>query len=721
MKEDGSSVERERPLLKPPFGARLRPHPFNDEPPELPSDAVAVLEGSTFLVTNGAGDVPSGSVAGLFHEDTRLLSTYVLTVDGQPLRPLSVAQNDHHVASLFVTNAGSPSIGPHLLSVRRDRRMAHGFREEVQIRSHAHEPLRFVVSLEFAADFADLFEVKDAKIAREGAVGVRVTDAGRLVVVSYANGRFDAMTAVAFDRPARVEGTTASFDVEVPPRGLWGVRIVIRWWEDPLPALAVHEDGPLQETEREAERSLRRWRDRAPSLRAGWEPLERIYGRSVADVAALRLHLEVADGECEVPAAGMPWFMALFGRDPLLTSYEMLLVAPQLARGTLVTLGALQGERVEDFRDEQPGKMMHELRFGRLTALGRKPHSPYFGTVDATPLWLILLSELWRLSRDDALVRSLWSNATRALNWIDRYGDLDGDGYVEYATRSPQGLANQGWKDSWNAIQFADGRQAGPPIALCEVQGYVFDAKMRTAELAERVAGDERLAERLRREAGELRERFNDDFWLDERGGFYALALDHAKRPVDSLTSNVGHLLWSGIVPSDRARALADRLCSDELFSGWGVRTMSTAEAGFNPVGYHTGTVWPHDNALVAEGLARYGFRAEAGRIACGILEAAEHLGSRLPEVFAGYARADTEVPVRFPTASSPQAWASAAPIHLLRVMLGVAVGEDGIDVDPAVPPSLGRIRWEGVRAGSRRFDVTAAGREGTCEPDVAS
>lgn len=690
----------------------LRPRPFADEPPELPPDAVAVLEGSTFLVTNSAGDAEAGSVLGLFHQDTRLLSTYVLKLDGRALRPLSVAQADHHVLSLFVTNGPSYSIGPHQLSVRRDRRMARGFREDVQIRSHAGHPLTFEVRLELGADFADLFEVKDDRIAEEGDLDVRVEGVGRRIVFTYANGAFDAVTVVAFDRPATVEGTTATFGVELPTRGLWRLRVYVRWWEDVLP-LAVREEGSLEETASEAIRSLRLWRDRTPRLRAGWEPLERIYDRSIADVAALRLHLEVADREQEVPAAGMPWFMALFGRDPLLTSYEMLAVAPHLARGALTTLAALQGERMDDFRDEEPGRIMHELRLGRLTVLGRKPHRPYFGTIDATPLWLVVLSELWRWSGDDVIVRELWPNAIRALEWIDVFGDRDGDGYVEYATRSPEGLANQGWKDSWNAIVFSDGRAAEPPIALCEVQGYVYDAKLRTAELAQRVVGDGTLADRLRREASDLRERFDRDFWLDDRGGRYALALDRDKRPVDALTSNMGHLLWSGIVPEERAGAVAARLCSDELFSGWGVRTMSTADAGFNPVVYHNGTVWPHDNALIATGLARYGFREEARCVAEAMLEAAVHLGSRLPEVFAGYARADTRVPVRFPTASDPQAWASAAPIQLLRVLLGLRAGDGELTVDPFLPDRFGEVSLSGVPALGRTFDVAARGGRG--------
>jgi glycogen debranching enzyme len=325
----------------------------------------------------------------------------------------------------------------------------------------------------------------------------------------------------------------------------------------------------------------------------------------------------------------------------------------------------------------------------------------------------VLLSEYWRFTHDDACVHELKENALAALRWIDEYGDLDGDGYVEYKTRSRQGLDNQGWKDSGDGITFADGRLAEAPIALCEIQGYVFDAKRRVAELAERVWGDEELAARLRKEASELAERFERDFWIDARGGYYALGLDKDKALIDSKTSNMGHLLWSGIVSAKRAKTVAKQLLGEDMFTGWGIRTLSSEDMAFNPIGYHTGTVWPHDNSIIAEGLARYGYRKEANTIIEAMLAAAGYTGQRLPEAFAGYRREGGMFPVRYPTACSPQAWATAAPFLFLKTMLGLDVEDGKLVCDPLVPERLGRVILHGMHAFGSHYDVAAEGTSG--------
>jgi glycogen debranching enzyme len=377
-----------------------------------------------------------------------------------------------------------------------------------------------------------------------------------------------------------------------------------------------------------------------------------------------------------------------------------------MARATLKTLALLQGQKDDPFRDEEPGKILHELRFGELTAFEERPHSPYYGTADATPLFLVLLDEVERWTGNVDLVRGLEAEARAALAWIDDYGDRDKDGYVEYERRNTEtGLENQCWKDSWNSILFADGTLASGAIATCEIQGYVYDAKRRCARLAREVWDDPELAACLEDEAAALKERFNEDFWLPERQ-FFALALDGAKRQVDSLTSNIGHLLWSGIVDDDKAGAIARHLLGPQLFSGWGIRTMAEGERGYNPLGYHVGTVWPHDSSLIAAGLARYGYRDEAARIAFAVLEAAAFFRHRLPEVFAGYPRAQTGFPVEYPTACSPQAWASGAPLLLVTTLLGLEPGPDGVSTDPVLPDGIGRLELAfespvGVRRGT--------------------
>jgi glycogen debranching enzyme len=439
-------------------------------------------------------------------------------------------------------------------------------------------------------------------------------------------------------------------------------------------------------------------------LRAGWDDLVHTWNRSLADLAALRMHIpELADGD--LLAAGTPWFMTVFGRDTLVSSLQTLLLGPGLAAGTLRVLAATQSTFDDAERDAEPGKIIHELRRGKA-ALAWPDR--YYGTVDATPLFLVLLSELWRWTDDPTLPLELEDAARRALAWIDDFADLDGDGFVEYQRRSSNGILNQTWKDSGDSMAFRDGTLANAPIAPVEVQGYVYDAKLRLAEIAREVWKDESLAERLQTDALELRRRFDEAFWLDERG-FYALGLDRDKRPIDSLTSNVGHPLWSGIVPPERRDAVADLLMADDLWSGWGVRTMAFGEGAYNPLVYHDGTVWPHDNSLVAWGLARSGRSPDAARILQAMVEAATHFGYRLPEVFAGFARDETSFPVEYPTASSPQAWAAATPILLLQVVLGLVPdrAERVLRSEAqGAPEWLDGLSLEGVHAFGRRWTV---------------
>jgi glycogen debranching enzyme len=509
----------------------------------------------------------------------------------------------------------------------------------------------------------------------------------------------------------RIAGKEVVWEVELPPRHLFVtvVEVALRLHDADL--RPVHEG--FGEPQQPVEGPLTEWLQRVPGFRSDSVLLKSVFDQSVVDLAALRITGELQGEPYVLPAAGLPWFMTLFGRDTLITSLQTLWIGPELARGALHLLGELQGARMDDFRDEEPGRILHEVRNGELTVLGEKPHSPYYGTADATPLWLILLSEYWPTTGEDEFVRSRWEKVLAALDWFDDYGDRDGDGYVEYGTRSSEGLGNQCWKDSWDGVQFADGSIPYLTIATAEIQGYVYDAKLRVAELALRLAGDQELATRLEREAAALHERFNRDFWSDKRGGYYVVGLDGDKRQIDSLTSNMGHLLWSGIVPADRARLVAGQLISDRMFSGWGIRTLSSDDGGFNPIGYHVGTVWPHDNAIAVLGLARYGFREEANRISLAQLEAAAHSGFRLPEAFAGFDRGTCRFPVPYPTPCSPQAWATGAPFMFVEAMLGLVEREGEIRLDPCVPDEIGRIFVSRLRAFGTHWDVEAIGREG--------
>jgi glycogen debranching enzyme len=403
--------------------------------------------------------------------------------------------------------------------------------------------------------------------------------------------------------------------------------------------------------------------------------------------------------------------MTIFGRDSIFTSLQALPFTSELAATTLRALAERQGTRLDDFRDEDPGRILHEMRYGELTAFEERPHSPYYGSADATPLFVVLLDEYERWTGDHRMVRDLEHAAKAALCWIDEYADLQGNGYVSYQRRdTTTGLENQCWKDSWDSISYRNGDLPGFPRATCELQGYAYDAKVRGARLARLVWKDDALADRLEHEAASLRRRFNRDFWVQD-GEYFAVALDADGRQVDSLTSNNGHLLWSGIVDKAKAQKVARHLLGPRLFSGWGVRTLADGDARYNPIGYHTGAVWPFDNSFIAWGLRRYGFRQEAARIAAGILEAADVFAGRLPEAFGGYPRDLTRYPVEYPTACSPQAWSTGAPLLLLRVALGLEPEGEHLLVDPALPKRIGHLELLDLPGRWKQIDAFGRGR----------
>jgi len=458
------------------------------------------------------------------------------------------------------------------------------------------------------------------------------------------------------------------------------------------------------------ERSLDRWLADAPRLESDWEPLRSIYQRCLVDLAALRFSPPVAGGK-SLPAAGLPWFMTMFGRDSIFTSLQSLPFAPELAATTLRALGDWQGSRRDDFRDEDPGRILHEMRYGEMAAFEERPHTPYYGSVDATPLYVVLLDEYERWTGDRKLVRDLEYEARAAINWIDEYADLMGNGYISYKRRNEQtGLENQAWKDSWNSIAYSDGRLPSFPRATCELQGYAYDAKIRGARLARLVWKDPEYADRLEAQAADLKRRFNRDYWIPDRE-YFALALDADGSQVDALASNIGHLLWSGIVDASKAKAVVGHLMGPRLYSGWGVRTMAEGEGRYNPIGYHLGTVWPFDNSFIAWGLRNYGYKEEAARIASGILDAAVVFNGRLPEAFGGYDRTLTKFPVQYPTACSPQAWSTGAPLLLLRTMLGLEPTGDHLVVDPVLPASIGHLELLDIPGRWGRLDAFGRGR----------
>jgi glycogen debranching enzyme len=671
------------------------------------SSNVSILDGSTFLVSSPNGDINAGpdQPHGLFYMDMRHLSKWRLTIKGIPLDVLSTDAVEYYYAQHFcVPPSGTIYKNPTLSIVRR-RFIGDGFVEDLTVLNHGTEAEEVELRLEADSDFADLFEVKDA-LKKKGQLYREVRN--RQLVLGYRRENFVRETVIsATVRVTDLDSKSAVFRFTLQPKSTWNVKLYVT----PVIGQTAHPPKFTTAAGTAMRRNLTDWIRQAPAVTSHSEAV-RIYMRSLGDVAALRFRPDTLPDR-SLPAAGLPWFMAMFGRDSLITSYQMLPFSSELAATTLQALAESQGQKEVELTEEEPGRILHELRFGELTYFRERPQAPYYGASDTTPLFLVLLDEYERWTGDTSLVKALEPNARDALNWIDDFGDRDGDGYIEYERKTTLGLDNQCWKDSWNSILFADGTLAPTPRATCEIQGYAYDAKVRCARLAREVWKDEALAVTLEKQAAELKRRFNEDFWIPERE-FFALALDGHKRKVDSLTSNIGHLLWSGIVDEDKAVLLRNHLMSPKMFSGWGIRTMAEGEAGYNPIEYHNGTVWPHDCSIIAAGLARYGFRKDAADVIAGIFEASIAFRYRLPEVFAGYTRTQTRFPVEYTTSCSPQAWAAGAPMLAIRTLLGLEPKGDVLTsaADPVLPSWFGMLSVEGIPGRWGKANVTAKGDE---------
>jgi glycogen debranching enzyme len=672
---------------------------------------LTILDGSTFCVCDERGDVDDlATASGFFASDTRFLSRSVLTLDGVRLDRLSHDHSRPYLASFVLRNPLGTGLQPNELVIRRERFVGDCMAERIVVENVGRRRVDARLELALEADFADIFVVKNlepafGRPADEKLPPARPAERAAAGTIVFSDDGFSGRTVIHLSQRFDFSNGVARFALSLAPGAQWRLVVGVQpELEGVTPLSAATFVDELDEKRRRADRALAAWQHAAPALSAGWDDLVHTWNRSLADLASLRMRVPEISEEYLL-AAGTPWFMTVFGRDAIISSLQTLLLGPELATGTLRVLAATQATLDDPERDAEPGKIIHELRRGKAAPAW---FDRYYGTLDATPLFLVLLSELWHWTDDPLLPLELEGAARRALTWMDASADLDGDGFAEFERRCSRGLRNQIWKDSEDSLAFRDGTPARPPIAPAEVQGYIYDAKLRAAELAREVWRDEPLAERLESDAIELRRRFEEAFWIEERG-FYALGLDRDKRPIDSLTSNLGHLLWSGIVDGERGQAVTDLLVHDALWSGWGVRTMAAREGAYNPLAYHNGTVWPHDNSLIAWGLARRGRRHDAVRILQATVEAAAHFGFRLPEVFAGFARSDTRFPVVYPTASSPQAWAAGAPVLLLQVALGlVPTRKERLLVSEAeaVPGCLEKLSLEGVRAFGRRWTV---------------
>jgi glycogen debranching enzyme len=685
-------------------------------------DVQVIKEDRTFFLSDRFGDVPERNTAalGLYHKDTRFLSALELSVND--LKPLllhsSTERNYSQLVELAYPYWVSEEEGAERrenVSIQRFRLLAGPLYERIRIRNYGTETRSLRLEIDFAADFLDIFEVRGLVRKQRGEEQEPAVDRSS-VVLSYRglDEELRATTLRFSPAPNELTAEHAVFELDSAPGEDVTIAIEV--------APAVGDHSPQRRTMQDAEQRLSRdytsWRKRCTRIKTSNIQLSNFLDRAILD---LRMLLATDDNGSRYLDAGVPWYSALFGRDALLTAYEALAVNSDLAWETLRVLAALQGKEDDEWREEEPGKILHEVRVGELARAGEIPHTPYYGSVDATPLWLVVLHGAYRWTGDLDAVRELWPNVLAALKWIDEHGDLDGDGYVEYRKRSPRGLDNQGWKDSSDAICFPDGDEAQPPIALVEVQGYVYQAKVDTARLA-RDLGEDDLADRLEKEAEELKDRFNRDFWLDKQG-YFALALDGKKELVPTITSNPGHCLWSRIVDEERAPKVVHRLAGSGLAAGYGIRTLASRQRAYDPIGYHTGSIWPHDNALIAHGMKRYGFDREAR----GVLDQLALAGAffplaRFPELFCGFSADDVPLPVQYPVACRPQAWSSGAPLLMVRSYAGLSADapNNRLYIDrPRLPEWLERVEINGMRIGGDRLDLVFTNNQGVTATEV--
>lgn len=668
------------------------------------SGQITINDGSTFLVTDSNGLIDETLAQGFFVADSRLLSYYEVSINRDRLTLLASSSINYHSALYQFTNTELETVnglvpsGRLTIGIRRD--IVEGMHEDINITNHHSEKVEFQLMLALRSDFADIFEVKSQKILPRGETKTTWQD-GKLTT-EYHNGCFHrgliTQPECSSSEPFYANGRLL-FNVSIDPGQTWHTCINFAAIVDG--DILYPQKTCMVEHSTEAKQLSKDFLARSTQLRSSNPEIAAHYQQALVDMAALRIKVEDNGNSFWMPAAGIPWFVAVFGRDAVVVSRQTMAVHFEFAYGTLLRLAQLQATEVDDWRDAQPGKMPHELRRGELTQLKKLPYTPYYGTIDTTILWIVTLAEAYHWSHDKNLLDECRAPLAQALAWIDQYGDFDGDGFVEYQTRSSMGLQNQGWKDSGDAIVYADGTQVKAPIALCEVQGYVYNAWKEAARMYE-ILGEPEQAKTLQQKADDLYKRFNDRFWMEDEG-YYCLGLDSQKKQIRAIASNPGHLLWSGIVPLDRVDRVVKRLFQPDLWCGWGIRTLSSQNPAYNPISYQLGSVWPHDNAAIAMGLKRYGYHQEANQIADGIFAAASYFeAGRMPELFGGIQRKPGRFPVPYPDANVPQAWSAGSIFLLIRAILGLEANAvaRSLTVQPVLPDWLPDLELVNLKVG---------------------
>jgi glycogen debranching enzyme len=675
---------------------------------------LSINQGYSLLVTELDGQIRWPSKCGFFVRDTRMLSAWSIYANGEPWELLSSGAVTYFVARVFMTNPKLATedgfIEPRTLLLQLGRSIGEGgIHEDIDITNHGRGAVKFNLEIAIRCDFADILEVKSGHFVRRGRIATDWSDERSRLTTQYRDRDFRRELVVSRGcnaSPCVYANGRISFEVAIEGGATWhacleySVGAGEQRCNAPKACIADALQSPLAEP-------LDNWQKAVLKLRSSNEEFDNLYRQAVEDMAGLRLPVDNSHHLEFTPAAGIPWFVALFGRDSLIAALQNAHVYPDFVRGALDVLGRYQATERDDERDAEPGKIMHELRSGELAHFKLIPHTPYYGTADATPLYLIALHTAWRCTGDMELVERHLATAERCLDWIDRYGDRDGDGFQEYETRSSVGYENQAWKDAGDAVLYPDGGRVKGPKALCELQGYVFDAWNRMAEIY-RTLGRADRADDLRAKAATLFARFNEVFW-DEASGFYAYCLDGDKKRVLTVASNPGHCLWSRIVPKERAGRVVRRLLQRDMWSGWGIRTLSADHPCYNPLSYQNGSVWPHDNGIIAVGFRHYGFVEEAARMARAVTEAGSYFSLyQMPELYAGIEREETNFPVQYPDANVPQAWAAGSVFSMLQALLGFDpdAPRGKLFLDPALPDWLPDLTLSDLRLGKQAFDI---------------
>ncbi|HEV2455064.1 MAG TPA: amylo-alpha-1,6-glucosidase [Verrucomicrobiae bacterium] len=677
----------------------------------------------TFAIFDRHGDIrPLGfENQGIYHEGTRFLSRWKLLVNGaSPLLLSSNVREDNDFLIVDLTNPQLPYPNGKVVQqgtlhfVRTIFLLDNNCFEKIEISNFGQEPVSLVVGLEFKADYVDLFEIRGNSRTRWGKLHEPVIGSDEVVLSYDGLDSVHRQTRVKFSViPSKVTRDRAIFEIELKPREARQLesRIVYAAGEKEIKALDFNSAYEIVHV------AYEHYRENLAEIETSNPQFNEWIIRSRAD-----LHLLLTETPAgPYPYAGIPWFSCIFGRDGIITALQTLWLQPEIARGVLAHLASRQATDFDAAKDSEPGKILHEERKGEMVSRHEVPFGSYYGSIDSTPLWVLLAGHYFERTGDQDFIAQIWPNIERALEWIDKYGDSDGDGFVEYCRRATGGLGNQGWKDADDSVFHADGTLATPPIALCEVQGYVFEAKLKAARLAE-VMGHHDQAHQLRQAARQLKERFHEAFWCDELGS-YAIALEGNKKRCCIRSSNAGQCLFTGIAQPQAAAKIKEILMNRSFFSGWGVRTIATSEARYNPMSYHNGSIWPHDNALIAAGLARYGFKEAATRILSALFDASQFMElDRLPELYCGFERRNGEGPTLYPVACNPQAWASASVFFVLQSVLGARIEAANHRLyfdNPHLPKSIHRMQIKNLRVNSSIVDISLIRHDGKVAVNV--